>query len=202
MRRQRSPVRTAAARSLRAAFFAPLMRTVPWRGRPPSTRKTSRATGSGRYSQWNGRASAMPSLRPSGARRAGAAPPGGDARRRGSGPGPAWRAARAWARSAGSTKPGLEGALGVRRASLGPLEVDVRREVGRLRHHHDLVRPHLDEAADDDEGLLPAVLAVRAARPPRASRGAGRGAAGRPARPRSRAGRPRRRRRCRPASPG
>ena len=57
--RQRSPVRTAAASSLRAAFLAPLIWTVPASGRPPSTRKTSRATGSGVYSQWNGRASAM-----------------------------------------------------------------------------------------------------------------------------------------------
>ena len=56
--RQRSPVRVAAASSLRAAFLAPLIGTVPWSGRPPSIRKTSRATGSGRYSQWNGRASA------------------------------------------------------------------------------------------------------------------------------------------------
>ncbi len=57
--RQRSPVRTAAARSLRAAFFAPLTWTVPDSGRPPSTRKTSRVTGAGVNSQWNGRASAM-----------------------------------------------------------------------------------------------------------------------------------------------
>ena len=57
--RQRSPVRVAAASSLRAAFLAPLIGTVPCSGRPPSTRNTSRATGSGRYSQWNGRASAI-----------------------------------------------------------------------------------------------------------------------------------------------
>ena len=56
--RQRSPVSVAAASSLSAAFLAPLIGTVPASGRPPSTRKTSRATGSGRYSQWNGRASA------------------------------------------------------------------------------------------------------------------------------------------------
>ena len=40
--RQRSPVRVAAAISLRAAFLAPLIGTVPRRARPPSTRKTSR----------------------------------------------------------------------------------------------------------------------------------------------------------------
>ena len=59
VRRQRSPVRTAAASSLRAAFFAPLTWTVPASGRPPSTRKTSRGTGAGWNSQWKGRASAI-----------------------------------------------------------------------------------------------------------------------------------------------
>ncbi len=57
--RQRSPVRVAAASSLSAAFFEPLIGTVPDSGRPPSIRKISLATGSGRNSQWNGRASAM-----------------------------------------------------------------------------------------------------------------------------------------------
>ena len=56
--RQRSPVRVAAASSLRAAFFAPLISTRPDSARPPSIRKTSRVTGAGWYSQWNGRASA------------------------------------------------------------------------------------------------------------------------------------------------
>src|SRR3954469_23206620 len=65
--RQRSPVSVAAARSLSAAFFEPLIRTVPDSGRPPSTRNTPRATGSGLYSQWNGVASATPST-PSSAR--------------------------------------------------------------------------------------------------------------------------------------
>ena len=58
-KRQRSPVRTAAASSLRAAFLAPLTWTVPRNGRPPSIRNASGGGGSGRYSQWNGRASAM-----------------------------------------------------------------------------------------------------------------------------------------------
>jgi hypothetical protein len=49
--RQRSPVSVAAASILSAAFLAPLIGTVPFRARPPSTRKTSRVTGSGTYSQ-------------------------------------------------------------------------------------------------------------------------------------------------------
>ncbi len=60
VKRQRSPVSVAAAMSFRAAFFAPLIATVPCSGRPPSTRNSSRVTGSGRYSHWNGFASAMP----------------------------------------------------------------------------------------------------------------------------------------------
>ncbi len=56
--RQRSPVSVAAASSLSAAFLAPLIGTVPDNGRPPTTVKISRATGSGWYSHWNGRASA------------------------------------------------------------------------------------------------------------------------------------------------
>ena len=56
--RQRSPVRTAAASSLRAAFFAPDTCTVPLSGRPPSIRNASGGGVSGVYSQWNGLASA------------------------------------------------------------------------------------------------------------------------------------------------
>src|SRR6478736_3889024 len=56
---QRSPVSVAAASSLSAAFLAPLIGTIPDSGRPPSTRNTSLATGSGLYSQWNGLASAI-----------------------------------------------------------------------------------------------------------------------------------------------
>src|SRR5688500_8252929 len=58
--RQRSPVSVAAASIFRAAFLAPLIATVPDSGLPPSTRKISRWTGSGTYSQWNGLASATP----------------------------------------------------------------------------------------------------------------------------------------------
>ena len=50
-KRQRSPVRTAAASSLRAAFFAPETWTVPRSGRPPSIRKASGGGASGWYSQ-------------------------------------------------------------------------------------------------------------------------------------------------------
>ncbi len=57
--RQRSPVSVAAASIFRAAFFEPLIGTSPRSGVPPSIRKTSRVTGSGVYSQWKGRASAM-----------------------------------------------------------------------------------------------------------------------------------------------
>ena len=46
--RQRSPVRVAAASSLRAAFFAPLTCTVPRRGAPPSIRNASRVHRLGR----------------------------------------------------------------------------------------------------------------------------------------------------------
>ena len=59
VKRQRSPVRIAAASSLSAAFLAPLMGTLPRSGRPPSTRNASRWTGGAVYSQWNGRASAI-----------------------------------------------------------------------------------------------------------------------------------------------
>ena len=58
VKRQRSPVRVAAASIFSAAFFAPLIATVPDSGWPPSTRKNSCWTGSGTYSQWNGLASA------------------------------------------------------------------------------------------------------------------------------------------------
>jgi len=49
--RQRSPVRVAAANSLRAVFFDPLIDTTPFSGTPPSIRNTSRGTGSGVNSQ-------------------------------------------------------------------------------------------------------------------------------------------------------
>ena len=75
--RQRSPVSVAAASSFRAAFFAPLIDTVPVQRPPALDRKISRGTGSGTYSQWNGRGSTT-GLIPDAAD-----PPGGDARRRG-----------------------------------------------------------------------------------------------------------------------
>ena len=63
-------------------------------------------------------------------------------------------AARARARSAGSSKPFGERLLRLAAGLLGLLEVDLRRHVGRLGHHHDLVRPNLEEAAGDGEELL------------------------------------------------
>ena len=49
--RQRSPVSVAAAMSFNAAFFAPLTRTDPLSGTPPSIRNTPRSTGSVSNSQ-------------------------------------------------------------------------------------------------------------------------------------------------------
>ena len=46
--RQRSPVSVAAASIFSAAFFEPLIGTVPRSGRPPSIRKTSRVDRLGR----------------------------------------------------------------------------------------------------------------------------------------------------------
>ena len=45
LKMQRSPVRVAAASSLRAAFLLPLTGTVPRSGVPPTTRNASRWTG-------------------------------------------------------------------------------------------------------------------------------------------------------------
>ena len=59
VKRQRSPVRVAAASSFRAAFLEPLMGTSPRSGRPPSMRMVSSATGGAWYSQWNGRVAAI-----------------------------------------------------------------------------------------------------------------------------------------------
>jgi hypothetical protein len=42
---------------------------------------------------------------------------------------------------------------------LRTLQIDLRCEVGRLGHHHDLVRADLDEATDDGERFLGAALA-------------------------------------------
>ena len=126
--RQRSPVRVAAASIFSAAFFAPLIADGaraaarrPRRGRPP------RVTGSGTYSQWNGRASAMRSIRacrgPSRWRRSAT-------RMRSSA---CWSAARAAARSAPSSKPALERLLGLAAGLLGLLEVDLARPCRRSR---------------------------------------------------------------------
>src|SRR5659263_471621 len=52
----------------------------------------------------------------------------------------------------------LEHLLGPAARLLGLLEVDLRRHVGGLGHHHDLVRQHLEEAADDRERLLVVAL--------------------------------------------
>ena len=67
----------------------------------------------------------------------------------------------------------LERLLGLAARLLGLLEVDLGRHVGRLGHHDDLVRPDLEEAADDRERLLLAALADAAARRRRASRSSG-----------------------------
>ena len=53
----------------------------------------------------------------------------------------------------------LERTLGLAPGLLRPLEVDLARQVGRLGHHHDPVRSHLEEAADDRERLLRPALA-------------------------------------------
>ena len=60
----RSPVSTAAAITLRAAFLAPLTRTRPARGRPPLMRNSSLARGVGRYSQENGFTAVMGGFSP------------------------------------------------------------------------------------------------------------------------------------------
>ena len=54
---------------------------------------------------------------------------------------------------------GLERPLRLTARLLRLLEVDLRREVGRLGHHDDLVGPDLEEPADDREALLGAALA-------------------------------------------
>src|SRR5262245_27303616 len=161
--RQRSPVRVAAASIFSAAFFAPLMATVPDSGRPPSTRKTSRGTASGTYSQWNGLASAISVVEGS----------------RGRGPGLSAVArtfpvtplrdtdAQQCLLERGASRgqvgalviPGLERALRLATRLLGLLEIDLAGHVGGLRHHDDAIRADLQEAADDRERLLAAALA-------------------------------------------
>ena len=183
VKRQRSPVRVAAARSFRAAFFAPLIGTVPCSGRPPWTRKTSRATGSGWYSQWNGRASATASARHRRACR-------GPSRWRRSATrirrSACWSAARAADEVGALVVAALERPFRLAASLLRLLEVDLARHVRRLGHHDDPVRPDLQEAADDGERLLGRRPSGCAAPRPRASTQAERGAAARRARPRSR----------------
>ena len=82
--RQRSPVRVAAASSLRAAFLAPLIATVPGQRPAALDPEDLACDGLRAYSQWNGRASAI--ARPI---RGAADPRGGGARRRGCAAAPA-----------------------------------------------------------------------------------------------------------------
>src|SRR4051794_40664634 len=53
----------------------------------------------------------------------------------------------------------LEGAFRFATCLLRLLEIDLGRHVGGLRHHDDLVRPDLHEAADDGERFLLALAA-------------------------------------------
>src|SRR5262249_1180378 len=151
-------VRVAAASSLRAAFLAPLIGTVPRNGRPPSTRKTSCWTASGWYSQWNGRASLIDvvSCSPSGAMsRPFAMTTFGDADAQQRLLELGARAGQVDGVGAGS----LERPFRLAPRLLRPLEVDLARHVGRLGHHDDAVGPDLEEPADDRERLLAAALA-------------------------------------------
>ena len=155
--RQRSPVRVAAASILRAAFLAPLMATVPDRATPPSTRKTSGATASGRVfpvERLCVRHVDVVAAATGGA----AGPPDDDARRRGCAAGPAGAGP---GRRPGRRPRGSRSRARARpRVGLpGPLEVDLAGHVGRLGHDHDLVRADLEEPADDGEALLRPALA-------------------------------------------
>src|SRR5260221_13588429 len=134
--RQRSPVRVAAASSFRAAFFAPLIATVPLSGRPPSMSSAVCSTGSGRYSHWKGRASAMvwSSSVLAAVPRTLAMTALGD-------PDPEERLLerRSRGRQVGALAVAdLECALGLAAGLLGSLAADVRPEVGPLGPHHDL----------------------------------------------------------------
>ena len=96
------------------------------------------------------------------------------------------RAARALARSAGS-RPASEDVLGLAAGPLGPLEVDLRGQVGGLGQDHDPIRANLQEAAEDGELLLLAAALEAQDALAEQRRSAARGAAGCPARPRCRA---------------
>src|SRR4051812_5866022 len=151
--RQRSPVNVAAASILSAAFFEPLIGTVPDSARPPSIRKTSWVTGSGTNSQWNGLASAIGVLRglaaaarPLPVSALGDPLPEQGRLERGAGR----RQVDALVVAA------LEGVLGVAARLLRLLEIDLRREVGGLGHHDDFVGQDLHEPADHREIVLDA----------------------------------------------
>src|SRR5687768_3276315 len=139
VKRQRSPVRVAAASILRAAFLLPLIRTRPRSWTPPVTRKACFSTGCSWYSQWNGRSD----VKRSAARtRAFSVPPLGNADAQ----------QRTLQRRPRSGEVGRlfetfgQGPLGLASGFHRLFDVDLGRHVGRLGHHHDLVRPDLQEA--------------------------------------------------------
>ena len=155
--RQRSPVRTAAASSFSAAFLAPETCTVPCSGRPPSIRNASGAAPPGGTPSGSGLASAM-QWNTAGVSRAGAVPPGAGPRRPGSG---AARAGAPRARPTGRPprrSPPSSAFSASSRAALAFSRSISDVEVRGLRHHDDLVRPHLQEPARDREQLLLAAL--------------------------------------------
>src|SRR5258706_2644033 len=155
-KRQRSPVRQAAAMSFRAEFLAPLTEIVPSRARPPVTRYRSCGISGGSYSQWNGFASAMCPISLPVPTRTLAMPALGDADpeegrlERGPGSGEV----------GGLDEAGLDGLLGLAPGLLGLLEVDLGGHVRGLGHDDDPVRPYLEEPADDRERLLLPALPV------------------------------------------
>src|SRR3989442_9024647 len=112
--------------------------------------RSSCCTGSGRYSQWNGRASAKRSIR---AAASAAAPrtlpmatlrdPDPEQGLLEGGPGDGQVGALVVA--------ALERPLRLPPGLAGRLQADFRGEVGGLGHDDDLVRPNLDEAAEDGE---------------------------------------------------
>src|SRR4029079_16035453 len=112
--------------------------------------------GAGRYSHWNGRASAMPGAPLSApVTRTFAMATFGDAdaqqrllKRRAGGGQIGWLVGG-----------GLQRPLGLTARLLRALEVDVAREVGVRAHDDDFVGRDLQEAADDGEGFLGAALA-------------------------------------------
>ena len=155
MSRQRSPVRVAAASSLSAAFLAPLIADGPVQRRaaldaedlPRHRLGMELPVERSGVGHAGGPSAAVP--------RTLAVAPFGDA---GSG-GARLQWARAAARSAASVAPPSSARSASRRASCAFSRSISAGHVGRLGHHHDLVRPDLEEAADDRERLLRAALA-------------------------------------------